>query len=97
MVQTHATQTTRAHFAVHSTGDALSQSVGLFVDFLVHVVGCIPQFGFAPRFFQYRDAGFHSMTSNGGDAEGITLDQRNVTVLQVNHALCVRRERMRVT
>ncbi len=62
MVEPHSTKAPGAHLAVNAPGDALAERVGLFVDFFVHVVGCIAKFSLAPRIFQHRDAGLNAFS-----------------------------------
>ena len=96
MVKTHAAQSARAHLPINPPSDALPQSIGLLVDFFVHVVRRIAKFCFPPRLVQHRDVRFDRVPFHRRDVERAPVYDRNIAVLEVNDPLGVRCQRMRI-
>ena len=96
VVETHPTQTAGAHLPVDASGDALPKSIGLFVDLLVHVVGRITEFRFAPCVLQDGNVWLDIVAFGRRDAESVALNNGHVAVLEVNNSLRVGRQWVRV-
>ena len=96
MLQAHSTQASCSHFPVNATCNALPKGIGLLVDFLVHVVGGIAQFCFAPFFFQHRDVRIDEASSCGTQLHPLPVMTATSAVFEVDHALGVGGEWMGV-
>ena len=96
VVKPHTAEAPGAHVPVNSPRNALSERIGLLVDFLVHVVRCITEFRLTPRIFEHRDARLNAVPLHRRDAERIAVDNSHVAVLKVDHALGMRSQRVRI-
>ena len=96
VVKPHTAKAAGPHLTVHSAGNALTQGIGLFVDFFVHVMGCITEFCFTPVVLEHRNVRFNRLSFGGGDGERPPADDRQITIFEIDHTLCVSRQWMRV-